>query len=165
MFSRSRAVTLDALDYQIVQLLSEDPHLTNKALASRLGAPESTCAYRLRRLYTSGAVTPPRLEFDHALLGYGLQAVITVYMSSHSREAVDNFMESMVHTPNVVHVIHLTGRSDFMVTVAVSDREQLKNFVLDHVTVHPAVRGTETQVVFDARRGTWVPTLPREGGD
>lgn len=165
MPSHSRTVALDELDYQIVRLLSEDPGLTNKALASRLGAPESTCAYRLRRLYSSGAVTRPHLEFNHTVLGYGLQAVITVYMSSHSREAVDDFMESMVHTENVVHVMHLTGRSDFMVTVAVSDREQLKNFVLDHVTVHPAVRGTETQVVFDARRGSWVPTLPRSDGD
>lgn len=110
-------------------------------------------------------MSPPRLDLDHALLGYGLQAIITVYMSSHSREAVDHFMETMVDTPNVVRVTHLTGRSDFMVTVAVADREQLKNFVLDHVTVHPAVRGTETQVIFDVRRGNWIPEAPRSNGD
>lgn len=164
MPTRARAVALDGLDYQIVALLSEDPHLTNKALASRLGAPESTCAYRVRRLYQSGVVAPPRLELDHALLGYGLRAIITVYMSSHSRQAVDDFMHTMVATPNVVEVTHLTGRSDFMVTVAVADREQLKNFVLDHVTTHRAVRGTETQVVFDVRRGTWIPTPPNVEG-
>ncbi len=152
--------TLDGLDYQIVKLLSENPNLTNKALAQKLGAAESTCGYRVRRLYNSGALRPPRLELDHAQLGYGLQAIITVYMSSHSRETVDHFMDSMVNTPHVVRVINLTGRSDFMVTVAVADREQLKNFVLDHVTVHPAVRGTETQVVFDVRRGNWIPHAP-----
>lgn len=161
MTKRRRPVVLDELDYRIVALLSEDPDRTNKTLARELGIAESTCAYRMRRLQGSGVIAPPRLELDHTLLGYGLQAVITVYMSSHSREAVDNFMSAMVTTPNVLQVTHLTGRSDFMVTVAVHDREQLKNFVLDHVTVHPAVRGTETQVVFDVRQGQWVPTAPR----
>lgn len=155
-----QAPSLDDLDYQIVRLLSEDPRLTNKALAARLATPESTCAYRVRRLYTSGVMSPPRLDLDHAPLGYGLRAIITVYMASHSREAVDHFTQAMIDAPNVIEVTHLTGRSDFMVTVAVSDREQLKNFVLDHVTTHPAVRGTETQVVFSSHRGKWIPTPP-----
>jgi len=157
---RPSATNFDSLDYAIVRLLSAEPRLTNKALAAELGVAESTCAYRVRRLHSSGAMSPPRLELDHALLGYGLQAIITVYMSSHSREAVDHFMATMARTPNVLRVVHLTGRSDFVIDVAVADREELKNFVLDHVTVQPAVRGTETQVVFDVRRGNWVPSAP-----
>jgi DNA-binding Lrp family transcriptional regulator len=43
--------------------------------------------------------------------------------------------------------------------VAVTDAEQLRTFVLDHVTVHPGVRGTETHIVFDRREGDWVPML------
>lgn len=162
---RKPTINFDSLDYEIVRLLSDDPHLTNKALAAKLDLAESTCAYRVRRLHGSGAMSPPRLELDHALLGYGLQAIITVYMSSHSRQAVDHFMETMAAAPNVLQVVHLTGRSDFMVTVAVAGREQLKDFVLDHVTVHPAVRGTETHVVFDSRRGSWVPSTPSGGAE
>ena len=56
--------------------------------------------------------------------------------------------------------MNLTGRYDFMVTVAVSDGEQLRAFVLDHVTVHPSVRGTETHIIFDMREGAWIPLLP-----
>lgn len=161
--SPARHFSFDDVDYRIVHTLSQDPSLTNRALGEKLGIAESTCAYRLRRLYQSGAVSPPSLTVDHSLLGYGLRAMITVYMSSHSRQAVDDFMSSMVNAPNVVEVVHLTGRSDFMVSVAVTDREQLKNFVLDHITVHPAVRGTETQVVFDVRAGSWIPGDPASG--
>lgn len=156
----SRAIALDVLDFEIVRLLSADPSLTNKALAAELAVAESTCAYRVRRLRDSAVIRPRRLELDHAQLGYALNAVIMVVLTNHSREVVDRFMDSMVQTPNVLQVMNLTGRYDFMVTVAVSDGEQLRNFVLDHVTVHPSVRGTETHIVFDMREGEWIPPLP-----
>ena len=158
--SKAKSIALDALDFKIVRLLSADPSLTNKALSAHLDLAESTCAYRVRRLRDSAVIRPRRLELDHAQLGYSLNAVIMVVLTNHSREVVDRFMESMVQTPNVLQVMNLTGRYDFMVTVAVADGEQLRTFVLDHVTVHPSVRGTETHIIFDMREGTWIPPLP-----
>lgn len=155
----SRALALDALDFEIVRLLSADPTRTNKTLAAELGVAESTCAYRVRRLRESAVIRPLRLELDHTQLGFSLHAVIMVVLSSHSREVVDRFMRSMVQTPNVLQVMNLTGRYDFLVTVAVHDAEQLRTFVLDHVTVHPSVRGTETHIIFDMREGSWTPEL------
>ena len=152
-------IALDALDFEIVRALSEDPELSNKALASAVGIAESTCAYRLRRLRDAAVIRPRRLELDHAQLGYALRAVIMVFLANHSREVVDRFMSTMVESPHVEQVMNLTGRYDFMVTVAVADGEQLRAFVLDHVTVQPSVRGTETHIVFDRREGTWFPPL------
>lgn len=154
------SLALDQLDFDIVQALSHDPGLTNKAVASRLGIAESTCAYRVRRLREGRVIRARKLELDHAQLGYPLRAVVTVFLASHSREVVDRFMRAMAQAPNVLQVMNLTGRYDFMVVVAVADGEQLRSFVLDHVTVHAAVRGTETHIVFDMREGVWVPTPP-----
>ena len=146
---RPTGISLDPLDFEIVRTLSADPTLTNKALATLLDVAESTCAYRVRRLRESNVI--------HAQLGYSLNAVIMIVLTNHSRETVDRFMASMVRAPNVLQVMNLTGRYDFMVTVAVADAEQLRTFVLDHVTVHPSVRGTETHIIFDMREGEWVP--------
>ena len=154
---RSVGLTLDALDFEIVRKLSADPTLSNKALATLLEVAESTCAYRVRRMRDANVIRARRLEFDHAQLGYSLNAVIMVVLTNHSRETVDRFMASMVRAPHVLQVMNLAGRYDFMVTVAVADAEQLRTFVLDHVTVHPGVRGTETHIVFDRREGEWVP--------
>ena len=158
--AQGRSVALDRLDFEIVRVLSEDPDLTNKAVASAVGVAESTCAYRVRRLRDAAVIRPKRLELDHDQLGYALRAVVTVFLTKHSRDVVDRFMSTMAQTPNVVQVMNLTGRYDFMVIVAVADGEQLRSFVLDHVTVHPSVRGTETHIVFDMREGSWIPPLP-----
>lgn len=153
---------LDSLDYLIVGALSAAPDLTNKALAEKLGVAESTCAYRRRRLRSSEVIGPSRIDVDHAQLGYALRAVITVQLSSHSRTVVDQFTQNMVNTPHVLQVLHLTGRADFMLTVAIRDGEELKDFILDHVTVHTSVSSTETHIVFSMHRGSWIPSAPRQ---
>lgn len=155
-----RSLDLDRTDFAIIRVLSGDAGLTNKALADRVGIAESTCAYRLRRLRDAQVIRPARIELDHAQLGYALRAVVMVFLTNHSREVVDRFMTSMVQAPNVLQVINLTGRYDFMLTLAVADADELRTFVLDHVTVHPSVRGTETHIVFDMREGAWIPPSP-----
>lgn len=148
---------LDELDYDIVRTLSRNPELTNKGVAQQIGIPESTCTFRVRRLRDSGIIGPRRLELDHSRLGYPLKAIILVFLTRHSREIVDEFRQHMAKQPHVLSVMNLTGRYDFMVTVAVSDTEQLRTFVLDHVTILPSVRGTETHIVFSVQNGEWMP--------
>ncbi len=155
-----RPIELDQVDFEIIRVLSASPGLTNRALGSAVGIAESTCAYRLRRLRDAQVIRPARVELDHAQLGYSLRAVVMVFLTRHSRDVVDRFMRSMVQAPNVLQVVNLTGRYDFMLTLAVADAEELRTFVLDHVTVHPSVRGTETHIVFDMRDGTWIPGQP-----
>ncbi|WP_449281565.1 Lrp/AsnC family transcriptional regulator [Leucobacter sp.] len=151
---------LDDLDYAVVEALSREPGLSNRGLADRLGIAESTCAYRVRRLRDAAVIGPRRLDLDYARLGYALRAVVLVFLARHSREVVDEFMAHMVQQPNVLNVMNLTGRYDFMVTVAVAGTEELRRFVLDHVTVLPSVRGTETHIVFSVENGEWIPGAP-----
>lgn len=159
MANQQTSSGLDEIDFSIIGELSGDPSLSNKAIAQRLGIAESTCAYRLRRLRESGVVRSRAIDVDHAQLGYPLQAVIVIFLARHTREVVDEFMEHMRQQPNVLNVVNLTGRFDFMVNVAVADAEQLRAFVLDRVTVLPYVRGTETHIVFNVRQGTWIPGI------
>lgn len=150
-------LNLDALDLEIVNTMSHEPELTNRAIAARLGLAESTFAFRLKRLRDAGVLGARRPELNYAQLGYPITAVVLVYLTRHSREIVDDFLQRMTQQPNVLSVMNLTGRYDFMVTVAVRDPEHLRTFVLDHVTVLPSVRGTETQIVFSVQPGRWVP--------
>ena len=154
------AATLDSVDLRILGELGTNPELTNKALAARLGLAESTCAYRLRALRDSGVITGRRLDIDARTLGYPLQAVIKVRLGSHSQEHVERLYDDLVRTPGVIQAFHLGGADDFHLHVAVEDAVALRDFVLQHVTVHRVVRQTETQLVFELREGPGV--LPRE---
>lgn len=154
------AAALDSVDRGILRELGDNPELTNKALATRLGIAESTCAYRLRALRDNGVITGRRLDVDTRALGYPLQAVIKVRLGSHSKEHVEKLYDDLVRTPGVIQAFHVAGADDFHLYVAVEDAEALRDFVLQHVTVHRVVRQTETLLVFELREGPGV--LPRD---
>ncbi|GGR53668.1 DNA-binding Lrp family transcriptional regulator [Nocardioides luteus] len=154
------AAALDTVDRRILSELADNPELTNKALATRLGLAESTCAYRVRALRDNGVIVGRRLDVDASSLGYPLQALIKVRLGSHSKEHVERLYDDLAATPGVIQAFHVAGADDFYLHVAVEDAEALRDFVLHHVTVYRVVRQTETQLVFDRREGPGV--LPRE---
>jgi DNA-binding Lrp family transcriptional regulator len=151
---------LDHVDRQLLSVLSEDADVTNKALARRLGLAESTCAYRVRALREAGVITGTRAQLDLALLGFPLQAIIKVRLGSHTMSNVRRLYNALVATSGVIQAFHVAGADDFHLHVAVESAEALRDFVLEHVTVHRVVRQTETQLVFDVRSGPGVLGTP-----
>ena len=151
--------TVDATDRAILGTLLEDPSATVRAIAHRLGLPESTTAYRLRALRDRGVVRGTRLDVDLAALGRPLEAIVKVRLQSHNQELVSRLYDDLVAVPGVLRAYHVAGADDFHLHVAVADAGALRDLVLDHITVHPVVRSTETQLVFELREGTAL--LPR----
>ena len=154
--AKGAAPGLDSLDLDILRALGADGRLTNKALASRLGVAESTCAYRVRSLRDRGVVVGTSVQVDVATLGFPLQAVIKVRLGSHDAQHVTTLYDALVEAPGVLQALHVAGEDDFHLLVAVADPEALRDLVLEHVTVHPVVRSTETQLVFERRKGRGV---------
>ncbi len=150
---------VDETDRRILAALLENPSATVRALAHRLGLPESTAAYRIRALRERGVLRGPRLEVDLAALGRPLEAIVKVRLQSHSQELVSRLYDDLVAVPGVLRAYHVAGADDFHLHVAVADAGALRDLVLDHITVHPVVRSTETQLVFELREGRAL--LPR----
>lgn len=151
---RTQPPQLDDIDRSILDLLHHDAELTNKALAVRLGIAESTCAYRIRALRDAGTITGRRLTVDLGHLGRPLQAVVKVRLGTHDATSVRALYDALTHAPGVIQAFHVAGEDDFHLHVAVADAAALRDFVLQHVTVHRVVRQTETQLIFEHRGGT-----------
>lgn len=148
--------SLDSVDRRILAALLHSADLTNKALATRLGLAESTCAYRVRALRDAGVILGSRLQVNYAVLGCPLQAIVKVRLGSHDQANVNQLYDDLVAVPGVIQVFHVAGADDFHVYVAVADAHALRDLVLEHITVHRVVRQTETQLVFDMRDGVGV---------
>ncbi|WP_208617623.1 Lrp/AsnC family transcriptional regulator [Microbacterium oxydans] len=150
---------LDEIDLELLAILTRDAETTNKALAHRLGLAESTCAHRVRALRERGVIRDTRIRVDGTALGFPLQAIIKVRLANHTGAKVTALFDALAGVPRVLQVFHVAGVDDFLVHVAVEDATALRDIVLEHITVHPVVRGTETQLVFELRDGPGV--LPR----
>ncbi len=160
----ARPLALDAIDLALLAELEANARLTNAALAARAGIAESTCTQRLRALRAGGAIRRFRADVDPAALGLTMQAVIKVRLASHSRDQVHAFRELLPSIPNVLTIFHLAGADDYLLHVAVDSAVALRDLVLEHITVHPGVRHTETQLVFEVIDGAGLLPRPRGTG-
>jgi len=151
---------LDQTDRRIVAELVRNGRLTNAALAARCGIAESTCIHRVRALRESGVIVGFHAEVDLGALGLPLQAVIKVRLGTHNRDEVNRFHATLAAIPGTLTIFHVAGEDDYLLHVAVESAEALRDLVLEHITVHPVVRHTETQLVFGVIPGSGVlPSL------
>jgi len=154
------ALPLDGTDLAILGELSADGRLTNAALAARVGIAESTCIHRVRALRESGVIEGFHAEINLTALGRPLQAVISVRLGSHNRTHVLSFHAALTAVPGIITVFHVAGEDDYLLHVAVHSPEALRDLVLEHITTHPAVRHTETHLVFEVFSGVGVLPAP-----
>jgi|GEM_PF-285552 len=151
--SHQRSARLDGTDLAILAELTADGRLPNSTLAKRVGVAESTCIHRVRALHDSGVISGVHAQLRPASLGLPMQAVIKVRLGSHNRAHVHRFHATLDGIPGVLTAFHLAGDDDYLLHVAVSSAEALRDLVFEHITIHPAVRHTETHLVFEVITG------------
>jgi len=144
---------VDGTDRAILEQLAQDARITNQQLAERVGVAPSTALARLRSLRDRGVIRGFHAEVDLAALGRPLQALIAVQLTVHTREQIDAFTDAVRQLPGVLMVFHLTGVTDYLVWVAATDPQDLREFVVDHLATHPSVAHAETSLIYEHRRG------------
>jgi DNA-binding Lrp family transcriptional regulator len=144
---------LDRVDLAILESLATDARISNQRIAERVGIAPSTSLARLRALRERGVIRGFHAEVDLAALGRPLQALIAVRLTVHEREQIDAFSSAVSQLPGVLVVFHLTGVTDYLVWVAASDPQDLREFVVGHLATHPAVAHAETSLIYEHRRG------------
>lgn len=144
---------LDAIDAAIVRELQDDARLANNVLAARVGIAPSTCHGRVRSLFERGVIRGAHAEIDQAAIGRPLQAMISVRLRPHARGELAAFAQAMAQLPEVLNVYFLAGADDFLVHVATAGSEELREFVVNHLSGTKDVAMTETSLIFEHLRG------------
>lgn len=143
---------LDPVDVRLLAALQDEPQISNRALAERVGLPVSTCHARVRSLWDRGVIRGQRLDLDPKAMGRETNALVRVRIRAHTRPVVDEFRAHALELPEVIEVFHVSGSHDFLLHVAVPSTERLRDFLLDSVTTRREVAQVETHLVFDQAR-------------
>jgi len=149
---------LDAIDVRLLQLLQEDGRASNKELAAAVGLSQSACLRRVQRLVELGALRSFHATVAPGALGVGLQAMVSVRLKVHAREAFTAIRAHLRTLPEVVAVYSLGGQDDLLLHVAVRDAIHLRNLTIDGLASQPEVAHMHTAVIFDHER-MGLPTL------
>ncbi|WP_416306297.1 Lrp/AsnC family transcriptional regulator [Neptunicella sp. SCSIO 80796] len=151
--------TLDNTDIEILSWLFRDARISNKDLAQHIGMSPSSCLERVKRLQTDGIIEGSSLMLNFSALGGHLQAMVSVRLSNHNRQTVDQFQQDVLQQPEVIGLFHMGGEDDFLVHITVSDTTHLRDFVLDAITARAEVNHVETALVYDYQVSRRLPSF------
>jgi DNA-binding Lrp family transcriptional regulator len=132
-----RPPTLDEVDLDLLRLLQTDGRRSVAALARDVGLAESTCAGRVRALTERGIVRGFVADIDAASVGFAVEAMVAIRFSGHVRTQVEAFRDEVAKVPGVLALYNTSGGNDFLVHVATTGSDALRNFVLDHLANRP----------------------------
>ncbi|MBI4854487.1 MAG: Lrp/AsnC family transcriptional regulator [Acidobacteria bacterium] len=150
---------LDRIDYRILKELQNNAQLSNKELAAIIDLAPSTCLERVRRLKSNGILQGAHAKVNPSAMGIGLQALIAIKLTRHTREIVDTFQLHILSLKEVLMVYHLAGSTDFLVHIAVCDDKHLRNLLLDFFTTRPEVYQIETSLIFEHKSRPELPNF------
>ncbi|WP_428266898.1 Lrp/AsnC family transcriptional regulator [Haliangium sp.] len=150
---------LDHTDLAILTALQENARLSNKELAAEVGLAQSTCLERVRRLQRGGVLQGAHAVVAPEALGIGLQAMIAVRLSRHSKAHVASFRARVLSLPEVRGFYYMAGANDFLVHVAVRDSDHLRDLALECFTSHDDVDHIETSLIFEHVASSVLPVL------
>jgi DNA-binding Lrp family transcriptional regulator len=143
------APRLDEVDERILWTLAADARIPNNRLAAAVGIAPSTCLTRVRALEDAGVIRGYRAEVDVARLGFAIEAMVSVRVHAAARHELRDFAKRLLAVPVVQDVSFLAGDKDFLVHIACTSTEQLRDFVADELSGDPSVATTQTNIVFE----------------
>ncbi|WP_239003894.1 Lrp/AsnC family transcriptional regulator [Nocardia panacis] len=151
--SKARAASpIDEIDRILLDNLARDGRMTNNALAEAAGIAPSTCLGRVRALVERGIIRGFHADIDPAAVGRSLQAMVAVRVRTDARGQLAAFGDKMADIHQVLNVYFIAGADDYLIHVATADSDELRRFVLDHLSADPVVASTETILIFEHTR-------------
>lgn len=153
--------SLDQIDYNIIKALQENARLSNKEIAARIHLSPSRCFERARRLRENGVLKGYHTHVAPSSIGVGAQALIAVRLREHTSLALETFEAKAENLEEIVGICHVTGKTDFLVRVAVRDSAHLRKITMDGIASWPEVAAVETHLILAETRRP-LPILARE---
>ncbi len=146
-------VQLDAIDLQILDLLTKNGKLGNKEIAAVIGLSTTPTFERIKRLERKGIIKGYTAILDKKKIGKGLQVFCQVSLKSHNAEIIDGFEAEIVHLSEVSACYHIAGDFDYSLFIEVADMDEYQHFLKQKLANIPNIANVQTAFVMSTLKG------------
>ena len=154
-------MNLDSIDIRILRELQQDGSLSNAELAKRIHLTPSPCLARVRALEANGVIDRYVALARPAALGLGLNVFISISLRAQNKEALALFEQRIAEHDEVMECYLMTGESDYLIRVAVSDIGALEKFILEQLTPIPGIEKIRSSFALKQVRYKTALPLPQ----
>jgi DNA-binding Lrp family transcriptional regulator len=146
MKKKKQEVSLDNLDWQILQAIQEDAKQTYSEVGRRLGVAHSTVYDRIRKMEKSGVIKKWTVDIDLEKIGINhITARMTVFTDPKESE---NVAKRLSEAKEVLEVsMSLSEDLLIIAKVIARDQEELHSFIAKNVAPLQGVLRIRTSIV------------------
>lgn len=142
---------LTELERRALELMAANGRISAADIARELGVSRSTAYRTSQSLLESGAVWP-RVEIEPTLLGYPLNAVMSLTVRPH---AIPALLDTLGSHPSARYVSMVAGSVSMIHYGVFRDEEDLARFITADLGAHPEVTAVGTCVAVRVLRRHW----------
>jgi len=159
---QSEFLSLDSVDWALLDQLQHDASVSNQALAAKVHVSPPTCLRRVKRLLDAGLVERQVAILDRdrvaALLGHGLEAIVEITLDRQDAQAMDAFEARVVQDAAVQQCYRVSPGPDFILNVFARDMPDYLATAQRLFTADGNVRNVKA--FFAVRRAKFDPKVP-----
>ncbi len=140
---RQYASELDELDLKILRVLQLNSRISFSDLSRRLGVPEATVRYRVRKLVDKGVIKGFYTLLDPRKVGLPFSVIILIDVDP---ERLDQVFDKLRGMSEATHVFKLTGKYNIVAIFHARDMKHVSE-IDEIVRSQSGVRSAETLLV------------------
>lgn len=149
---------IDKVDTELLDIIQHNAHISNAALAERVGLTKTAVYERIRKMEAAGIIKGYETRLDPKRVAYGQAAFI--YVRADERPGTTRTGIQLAKIPEVLEVHHIAGEDCYLIKVRVRDTEALSKLLRDKIGIIKSVRSTRTTIVFDSlKESSHLPVL------
>lgn len=138
---------IDPVDLKILKMLVKDGLTTNKEIAGALNLTTTPIHERIKRLRRDGVIEKYTIELNRKKLNRNLLVFCNVSLKEHAAEFLQRFESDIQTLPEVIECYCISGGSDFLLKILVSDMDDYKSFILNKLSTLPNIANAQSQFV------------------
>ncbi len=126
---------IDEIDRKLLNILQDNSRITIRELSEKLHLSTTPIHERIKKMEKNGFIKQYITLLDPRALGKKLTVFISVSLSNHTKEVVDEFENEVKNLPEVMECYYVSGNWDFLLKVQCNDMEDYHNFVIHKFSV------------------------------
>ena len=148
---------MDAIDIKLLELLQHNAELTIQDLSKEVHLSTTPCWKRINQLKSNGYINKTVSLVDRKRVGANVTAMVSIKVNNHNQERISIFAKTIQDIPEVIECYRMSGETDYLLKVVVSDIESYDTFYKNLIEKVQFLKVTSNFAIEEIKSTTEIP--------
>ena len=153
---------MDAIDIKLLELLQKNAELTIQELSKKVHLSTTPCWKRINQLKSNGYINKTVSLVDRKRVGVKVTAMVSIKVNNHNQERISIFAKTIQDIPEVIECYRMSGETDYLLKVVVSDIESYDIFYKNLIEKVQFLKVTSNFAIEEIKSTTEIPLTKLE---